>query len=78
MLHNCSDTKCREVLQHIVDGTEPGHSKLLIFENILPDVRTPLFPALLDIQMLAMSSGMERTEMQWRELLGSLVLEIER
>jgi hypothetical protein len=65
MLYDCSDTKCREVLQHVVDGTEPGHSKLLVFEY-----GTPLFPALLDIQMLAMSSGMERTEMQWREAVG--------
>jgi len=77
MLYDCSDTKCREVLQYVVDCTEPGHSELLIFEYIPPDVGTPLFPALLDIQMLAVSSGMERTEMQWRELLGSLVLEIE-
>jgi hypothetical protein len=39
-------------------------------------VGAPLFPALLDIQMLAVLSGMERTETQWRELFGSLGLEI--
>jgi hypothetical protein len=77
MLYGCSNTKCREVLQHVVDGMEPGHSKLLIFEYILPDVRTPSLPTLLDIQMLAMPSGMEGAEMQLRKLLGNLVLEIE-
>ena len=50
--------------------------KLLIFEYILSDVGAPLFPALLDIQMFAILSGTERTETQWRELLGSLGLEI--
>jgi hypothetical protein len=55
---------------------ESGYLKLLIFEYILLDVGAPLFPVLLDIQMLAMLSGTERTETQWRELLGSLGLEI--
>jgi len=55
---------------------KPGYSKLLIFEWILPDVGTPLYPALLDINMLALLSGMERTETQWTELLSSVELEI--
>jgi hypothetical protein len=57
---------------------ELGYSKLLIFEYILPDVGAPLFPSLLDIQILAVLSGTERTETQWKELLGSLGLEIVR
>ena len=48
----------------------------MIFEWILPDVGTPLYPALLDINMLALLSGMERTETQWTELLSSVELEI--
>lgn len=56
----------------------PGYSKLLLFEWILPDVGTPLYPALLDINMLAVLSGMERTETQWKELLDSVGLEIVR
>ena len=54
----------------------PGYSKLLIFEFILPDVGAPLFPSLLDINMMALLSGMERTEMQWRTLLNSVNLEV--
>ena len=49
-------------------------SKILINEWILPDVGTPAYPALLDIQMMGLHSGMERTEKQWRELLGSVGL----
>lgn len=49
-------------------------SKILINEWILPDVGTPVYPALLDIQMMGIHSGMERTETQWRELLKSVGL----
>lgn len=54
----------------------PGYSKVLIHEWILPDTGAPLYPSLLDINMLALFAGMERTETQWRELLGSVGLEI--
>lgn len=43
---------------------KPGYSKLLIFEWVLPDTGSPLYPALLDINMMALFSGMERTEIQ--------------
>lgn len=52
------------------------HSKILINEWILPDVKTPMFPALQDIQMMAMLSGMERTESQWGHLLDSVGLKV--
>ncbi|KAI9669644.1 MAG: hypothetical protein M1831_007340 [Alyxoria varia] len=35
-----------------------------------------LFPASLDIQMMALNQGIERTERQWRDLLGSAGLEV--
>ncbi|TVY47936.1 Demethylsterigmatocystin 6-O-methyltransferase [Lachnellula occidentalis] len=76
IFHDYSDAKCREILQHVVKAMEPGYSKLLIFEWILPDTDSPLYPALLDINMMALFSGMERTEIQWRELLGSAGLEV--
>ena len=56
----------------------PGYSKLLLNEWVLPDVGVPLFPALLDINMMAVVSGMERTETQWKELLSSVGLKIVR
>lgn len=55
---------------------EPGYSKILINDWVLPDSGSPLLPALLDIQMLAVFSGMERTQPQWKKLLGSVGLEI--
>ena len=55
---------------------EPGYSKILINDWVLPDTGCPLVPALMDIQVLAVLSGIERTQTQWRELLGSVGLEI--
>ncbi|PVH85194.1 putative O-methyltransferase [Cadophora sp. DSE1049] len=78
ILHDYSDYVCRKILTRIVAAMKPGYSKLLIFEWILPDVGTPLYPALLDINMLALLSGMERTQTQWKELLSSVGLEISK
>jgi hypothetical protein len=75
-MHDYSDAKCREILQNVVTAMKPGYSKLLIFDYILPDVGTPLWPALLDIQMMVSLSGMERTETQWRALLNSVGLDV--
>ena len=55
---------------------KPRYSKILINEWVLPDTGSALIPALLDTQMLAVLSGMERTQTQWRELLESVGLEI--
>lgn len=75
-LHDYNDKDCQSILKAIVKAMKPGYSKMLIFEWILPDVGTPLYPALLDINMLSLFSAMERTETQWRVLLDGVGLEI--
>ena len=55
---------------------ELGYSKILINEWVLPDTDCSLRPALLDIHMLAVPIGMERTQTQWKELLESVGLEV--
>lgn len=55
-------------------------SSLLINDFVLPDMYTEadLQPALLDIMMMSMCCGIERTERQWRSLLDSVGLEVVR
>lgn len=48
---------------------KPNYLKLLISEFVLPDMNTALFPATLDMQMMGLHAGMERSERQWRTLL---------
>lgn len=54
----------------------PGYSKLLIHDMIIPERGASTFHAILDMAMMAFNAGMERTEGQWRELLGRAGFEV--
>jgi len=74
--HDWSDERAAALLKNTVEAIEPGYSRLLINDWVVPDTGSPLLPALLDLQMMAMLSGIERTETQWKGLLGEVGLEI--
>lgn len=54
----------------------PGYSKLLIGNIILPNDNVPLRQSGLDIAMLVMHSGSQRSEMEWRTLLKDAGFEV--
>lgn len=54
----------------------PGYSKILISEFILSDNNSRLFPVSLDLQMMGLHAGSERSYSQWKELLDSSGLAI--
>jgi hypothetical protein len=60
ILHDYQTPNAREILQNIIKAMKPGYSKFLIFEWVLPDMGSLLYPALLDVNMWALFSG-------WRE-----------
>lgn len=74
ILHDWSDTKAREILAHIVEAMEPGYSRLVINENIIPDRDCDYNVACLSMLMMVQVGALERTELQWRELLSSMGL----
>ncbi|KAL8957785.1 MAG: hypothetical protein Q9183_005969 [Haloplaca sp. 2 TL-2023] len=78
VLHDWPDAECQKILQHLAAAMQPGYSKLLINEFIIPDVGASDFITAVDLTMMMMSGGMERTESQWRKLLASAGLDIER
>lgn len=47
----------------------PGYSKLLINENVVPDIGAHCQATSLDLIMLADLGAKERTEKQWREVI---------
>ena len=49
---------------------------MLINDWVLPNQGSPLYPATMDINMMALSLGMERTENHWNVLLSSVGLKI--
>ncbi|KAJ5486764.1 hypothetical protein N7530_001064 [Penicillium desertorum] len=59
-----------------VSAMAPDYSRILIVDFVLPDTDTPLMQASLDIQMMSIGAGVERSERQWRDLLHSAGLEI--
>lgn len=76
ILHDWPDSNCVDILRNIAAAMKPGYSRLLLNEAVVPSVGTPLPTAMLDINMMIGPCGMERTDGQWRELLGSVGLEI--
>ena len=47
----------------------PGYSRILLNEYVLRDYGCSMSPAMMDINMLTLCSGLERTEKQWRDLI---------
>lgn len=78
ILHDfSSDDACRRILRNIIPAMEPGYSKLLIKDLLVPDRNAPWAFTALDVNVMQSLSGQERTESQFRELLDSVGLKIE-
>ena len=69
ILHNWADAVCLRILKQLKGAMIPGYSKLLIGNIILPDENVPLRASGLDIAMLFMHSGAQRSEVEWHALL---------
>ena len=55
---------------------EPAYSKILINDLVVTDHKEGVFMTRSDMNMMALLGSMERSEVQWRELLGRVDLEI--
>ncbi|KAI0397862.1 S-adenosyl-L-methionine-dependent methyltransferase [Xylariaceae sp. FL0594] len=76
IFHDWPDADCVKILKRTAAAMTPGYSKLLMSEWVLPAQNTPLYPALLDINMMAVLNGMERTEAQFTKLLDDAGLKV--
>lgn len=73
VLHDWSDQECVNILGRVRDAMEEGYSRLLIHEMVVPDRGCRPRVAALDIVMLAVvDGGRERTESEWRALIGEV------
>ena len=65
------------MLRHVHAAMTSGYSTLLIHDNVLPNVGCSKRGALSD--MIVMNhTGCERSEKQWRTLLGKAGFEVQR
>lgn len=80
ILHDWSDEKSIQILKTVhASASRVKNSRLLIIEVVLDEGRPlSLHDAFLDIQMMAMVDGKERSEAQWKSLLGSSGFELKK
>jgi O-methyltransferase domain/Dimerisation domain len=69
IIHDWSDAQCLTILGNCRGAMTPD-SRLLIIEMVLPAGDTPHPGKMFDMVMLALPGGQERTEPEYRELLG--------
>jgi len=70
IIHDWDEERCALILGNCrkVMGR---HAKLLIAEMVIPPGNEPFFGKQLDLNMLVIPGGMERTEAEYRDLLGA-------
>ncbi|KAI9926344.1 hypothetical protein MW887_004108 [Aspergillus wentii] len=78
IFHDWPDHICQKILLNTISAMDPKYSRILIVDWVLPDTKAPLLQSSMDIQMMSIGAGVERSERQWRELLGGAGLEIKQ
>ncbi|KAJ9137573.1 putative O-methyltransferase [Pleurostoma richardsiae] len=71
VLHDWPDADSRRILDQLTKAMAPGYSRLLINENVIPDVGANWQVTGQDLMMMTMVSSQERKEREWRLLLQS-------
>jgi hypothetical protein len=70
IIHDWDDVRCQVILGHCRRAVGPG-GRLLIVDTVIPPGNDPSFAKFLDVNMLVIPGGRERTEAQYRDLLGA-------
>jgi O-methyltransferase domain/Dimerisation domain len=77
IIHDWNEEQCLTILGNCRKAMKPG-AKLLIVEFVLPDGNTPHLGKLLDMVMLAIPGGEERTAGEYKTLLAGAGLKMTR
>lgn len=77
VLHDWPDDKCETIVKN-VHRAAPAGSRLVLVEMLLPDTPQPSPVTLMDMNMLVMLGGRERTAAEYTEILKRCGYEVER
>jgi hypothetical protein len=77
IIHDWNDEQCHTILGHIRRAIQPG-GRLLLVEGVVPPGNDPSFTKLLDLHMLLIPGGQERTEAEYRQLYASAGFRLKR
>ena len=75
ILHDWNDQQCVKILSNIAKGL-PSAGRVLVVEMVIPDDRTPTAAQLVDVNMLALLPGRERTQSEYADLFQGAGLQL--
>jgi len=68
ILHDWNDEECLTILRHIKAAATPG-AQVKILEFVMPPDNAPLMTAMLDLTMLGLITGRERSTTEWETVI---------
>jgi hypothetical protein len=77
VIHDWDDQQATTILQNCRRAVGPG-GRVLLAEQVIPPGNDPHLGKLLDLEMLIMAGGQERTEAEFRDLLAAAGLRLTR
>lgn len=77
VLHDWNDEQCLQIIKNCHKAMKPG-SKLLVLDAVIPEDNEPHPGKFMDINMLAMTGGRERTEKEFAALFDQAGLQLSR
>ena len=77
IIHDWSDEECVTLLRNCHRALKPA-GKLLLVEMVIPADNSPSMAQAMDMNMLALLTGKERTELEYRDLLAGAGFRMER
>ncbi len=77
IIHDWDDEKSVKILSNCRKAIHPG-GKLLVVDQVLPPRNEPSLGKLMDIEMMLLPGGLERTAEEWRVLFAASGFKLER
>lgn len=77
VVHDWDDERARGILANVRDAMGE-HGRILIADIVLPEGDAPHFGKIEDLEMLLIPGGVERTEVEFHELVEPVGLKVER
>jgi hypothetical protein len=77
ILHDWTDAQCRVILRNIRAACRPG-ARLAVAEMVLPDRAAPHPGYLMDLNMMVMTGGRERSQAEYAALFKSAGFRLDR
>lgn len=70
IIHDWDDQKSNTILRHVRNQI-PANGRLILVDCVVPETNEPHFSKFIDMNMLVMTGGKERTEKEFQELLSA-------